>query len=161
MFRLFLLLLLICKVDSNPPDDPVKCSSSPTKKCTITNSYGAFLDRALCRASDVAYLTTEQDLISLIALVIKNKRNIKVSTRFSHSLPKLVCPDGEDGLVISTKFLNRTSEIDHLSMTMSFETGAHGSSLWGVGSAVHDYVVGLDLKMAMPRSGPSAMVTPT
>ncbi|CAL5408449.1 unnamed protein product [Camellia sinensis] len=178
MFRLFLLLILICKVYSNPPDDPIKCSSSPTKKCTITNSYGAFPDRTLCRASDVAYPTTEQDLISLVALATKNKRNIKVSTRFSHSLPKLVCPDGEDGLVISTKFLNRTLETDHLSMTMSFETGvtlrdliseaakaglalpyapywwgvtvggmigtgAHGSSLWGVGSAVHDYVVGL------------------
>lgn len=108
---------------------------------------------------------------------------MKVATRFSHSIPKLVCPDGQDGLLISTKYLNRTLRIDVKSMTMTVETGvtlrqlindashaglalpyapywwgltiggllstgAHGSTLWGKGSSVHDYVV--ELRVVSP-----------
>ena len=100
---------------------------------------------------------------------------MKVATRFSHSIPKLVCIDGEDGLLISTRYLNRTLFIDRSAMTISVESGAtlrqvindaakaglalpytpywwgltiggllssgaHGSSLWGKGSSVHEYV---------------------
>lgn len=103
---------------------------------------------------------------------------MKVVTRTSHSIPKLVCPDGQDGLLISTKYLDRTLKIDVEAMTMTVEsgvtlrqlineagkaglalvfapywwgltiggmlgTGAHGSTLWGKGSSVHDYVVQL------------------
>ncbi|KAL0414887.1 UNVERIFIED_CONTAM: putative L-gulonolactone oxidase 6 [Sesamum radiatum] len=106
------------------------------------------------------------------------KRKIKVATRYSHSIPKLVCPDGDDGLLISTKYLNRTLNINPSAMTITVEsgvtlrqlindaakmklalpyapywwgltvggmlgTGAHGSSLWGLGSQVHDYVIQL------------------
>lgn len=105
---------------------------------------------------------------------------MKVVTRFSHSIPKLVCPDGPDGLLISTLYLTRTVEINTASMIITVEsgvtlkelieqaaaaglalvytpywsgltiggmlgTGAHGSTLWGAGSAVHDYVVGLKI----------------
>ncbi|KAJ8550942.1 hypothetical protein K7X08_000312 [Anisodus acutangulus] len=103
---------------------------------------------------------------------------MKVATRFSHSIPKLVCPDGEDGLLISTKFLNKILRVDQENMTMTVQsgvtlkqliseaakaglvlpytpywwgltiggligTGAHGSTLWGLGSSVHDYIVQL------------------
>ncbi|XP_009799012.1 putative L-gulonolactone oxidase 6 [Nicotiana tabacum] len=106
------------------------------------------------------------------------KRKMKVTTRFSHSIPKLVCPDGEDGLLISTKFLNKILRVDQENMSITVEsgvtlkqliseaaksglvlpyapywwgltiggligTGAHGSSLWGLGSSVHDYIVQL------------------
>ncbi|XP_038708772.1 probable L-gulonolactone oxidase 6 [Tripterygium wilfordii] len=114
---------------------------------------------------------------------------MKVATRYSHSIPKLVCPDGQDGLLISTKFLNRVLNVDVSSATITVEsgvtlrqlideaakaglalpyapywwgatvggilgTGAHGSTLWGKGSSVHDYVVQLRLvSPGGPRDG--------
>lgn len=182
VFRSSCLFLLIIFVSCSPPEDPIKCSSKNTN-CTITNSYGTFPDRSVCRAVEVAYPSTEEELISVVATTTRSKRKMKVATRFSHSIPKLVCPDGQDGLLISTKYLNRTLRIDVKSMTMTVETGvtlrqlindashaglalpyapywwgltiggllstgAHGSTLWGKGSSVHDYVV--ELRVVSP-----------
>ncbi|KAJ4825418.1 putative L-gulonolactone oxidase 6 [Turnera subulata] len=173
------LFLLIIIVNCSPPEEPIKCSSRNTN-CVITNSYGSFPDRATCRARNVAYPTTEEELVSVVAEATKARRKMKVATRYGHSIPKLVCPDGDNGLLISTKYLNRTLAIDVQSMTMSVEsgvtlrqlineaakaglalpytpywwgltiggllsTGAHGSTLWGKGSAIHDYVVELTI----------------
>ncbi|KAM7511856.1 hypothetical protein LguiB_010731 [Lonicera macranthoides] len=177
MFAILITVMMMrmCMVDCTPPEDPIKCSSK-NSNCTITNSYGSFPDRTICRAVEVKYPTTEQELIEAVATATKKKIKVKVSTRYSHSIPKLVCPDGEDGLLISTKYLNRTLRIDAQNMTMTVEsglvlrelikeaaeaglalpytpywwglsigglmgTGAHGSTLWGKGSSVHDYVV--------------------
>ncbi|XVE73636.1 hypothetical protein DITRI_Ditri11bG0134400 [Diplodiscus trichospermus] len=179
------LFLLVVMVSCSPPQEPVKCSSK-NSNCTITNSYGTFADRAVCRAGNVAYPTTEQELVSIVSAATEAKRKMKVVTRFSHSIPKLVCPDGQDGLLISTKYLNHVLKIDREAMTMSVEsgvtlrqlindaakaglalpyapywwgltiggllgTGAHGSSLWGKGSSVHDYVV--EMRIVTP-AGP-------
>ncbi|KAF2324942.1 hypothetical protein GH714_021738 [Hevea brasiliensis] len=179
------LFLLLFIVRCTPPKDHIKCVSENTN-CTITNSYGTFPDRSICQAAYAAYPTTEEELISLVANATKAKRKMKVATRFSHSIPKLACPDGLDGLLISTKYLNRVLEIDLQSMRMSVEsgvtqrqlineaakaglalpyapywwgltiggllgTGAHGSTLWGKGSSVHDYVVALTI---VSPSGP-------
>lgn len=176
-FRSTCLFLLVLMVSCSPPEDPVKCSSN-NSTCTVTNSYGAFPDRSVCKAANAAYPTSEQELIAIVSNATKAQRKMKVATRFSHSIPKLVCPDGENGLLISTKFLNHILKIDGQAMTMTVEsgvtlrqiinaaagaelalpqapywwgltiggllsTGAHGSSLWGKGSAVHEYVVGL------------------
>lgn len=173
------LLLAVFMVDCSPPENHIKCSSANTN-CIITNSYGTFPDRSICQAANVVYPTTEEELISIVAGATKAKRKVKVATRYSHSIPKLVCPDGQNGLLISTNYLNRTLEIDVQSMTMSVEsgvtlrqlineaakaglalpyspywwgltiggllsTGAHGSTLWGKGSAIHDYVVALTI----------------
>ncbi|KAI5598923.1 hypothetical protein BDE02_02G163800 [Populus trichocarpa] len=173
------LLLAVFMVACSPPENHIKCSSTNTN-CTITNSYGTFPDRSLCQAANVAYPTTEEELISIVAGATEAERKVKVATRYSHSIPKLVCPDGQNGLLISTNYLNRTLEIDVQSMKMSVEsgvtlrqlineaakaglalpyspywwgltiggllsTGAHGSTLWGKGSAIHDYVVALTI----------------
>ncbi|KAJ8533086.1 hypothetical protein K7X08_015975 [Anisodus acutangulus] len=172
------IVFMIYLVKSSPPEDPIKCSSKTNFNCTITNSYGAFPDRTICKAAQAVFPTTEEEIISIVANATREKRKMKVATRFSHSIPKLVCPDGEEGLLISTKFLNKILKVDQENMTMTVEsgvtlrqliseaakaglvlpytpywwgltiggligTGAHGSSLWGLGSSVHDYIVQL------------------
>ncbi|KAL3502071.1 hypothetical protein ACH5RR_036520 [Cinchona calisaya] len=169
--------LLIFNAKCSPPQDPINCTYQAFN-CTIKNTYGTFPDRTICRAAEVVYPSTEDELISIVANARMLKRKMKVATRTSHSIPKLVCPDGENGLIISTKYLNRTINVDQSSLTMSVEsgvtlrelisnaataelalpyapywwgvtvsgllgTGAHGSTLWGLGSSVHDYVVQL------------------
>jgi len=49
---------------------------------------------------------------------------MKVATRFSHSIPKLACPDdSHNGLLISTKFLNNVLKIDVDAKTITVESG--------------------------------------
>nr|POE55948.1 putative l-gulonolactone oxidase 6 [Quercus suber] len=126
MIKTSKISLLICSslvnIDCSPPEEPIKCSSENTN-CTITNSYGAFPDRSTCRAAEVACPITEQELISIVAEANKNRRKMKVATCFSHSIPKLVCPDGQEGLLISTKYLNHMLKIDVEAMTMTIESG--------------------------------------
>ncbi|XP_074293800.1 putative L-gulonolactone oxidase 1 [Silene latifolia] len=161
------------------PEEPVKCSNG-NSDCTVTNGYGSFPDRSLCRAADIVYPDNEDQLISHVRDATIAQRKIKVVTRYGHSFPKLVCPDGEDGLVISTKNLNKVVNVDLAQQTITVQTGmvlnqfkdeaakvglalphspywagvtiggmistaSHGSSLRGLGSAVHDYVVGLTI----------------
>ena len=137
------------------------------------------------------YPATEEELIAIVANATKNGSKMKTATQFSHSIPKLVCPDRDDGLLISTKRLNRVLNIDAGAMTMTVEsgvtlrdliseaakaglalpyapywwgltiggmlgTGAHGSTLWGKGSSVHDYVTGLTI--VSPGSAPDGFV---
>ncbi|XP_024024132.1 probable L-gulonolactone oxidase 6 isoform X1 [Morus notabilis] len=117
---LFLFFLAVC---CTPPEDPVKCSSPNNTNCTITNSYGAFPDRSICRAGSAAYPATEEELIAVIANATRNGLKMKAATRFSHSIPKLACPGGKEGLLISTKLLNRVLNIDVKAMTMTVESG--------------------------------------
>ncbi|XP_065864133.1 probable L-gulonolactone oxidase 4 isoform X2 [Euphorbia lathyris] len=178
------LFLLVIIVNSSPPENPIICTSGNTN-CTITNSYRTFPDRSICKAAKVEYPRTEEELIAVVAKATKEKRKIKVATQYSHSIPKLVCPDGEDGLLISTVKLNHSIGIDSKAKTITVEsgvtlrqiiekaamfdlalpytpywngltiggllsTGAHGSTLKGKGSSVHDYVA--ELTMVSPGS---------
>ncbi|KAJ1414756.1 L-gulonolactone oxidase, plant [Sesbania bispinosa] len=183
---LFLFLYVALPI----PEDPIKCSSSKNNtSCTITNSYGIFPDRTICEAAQVLYPATEEEVVKVVASGTQNKRKMKVATRFSHSIPKWVCLDGQNGWLISTKYLNHVLKIDEEAMTMTVEsgvtlkqiineaakaglalpytpywwgltigglmgTGAHGSSLWGKGSSVHEHVVELRIvRPAGPEDG--------
>ncbi|CAL5194943.1 unnamed protein product [Lathyrus oleraceus] len=177
-FTIFIFLFLIIPVISSPPADPIHCSdSNHNTNCTITNAIGMFPDRSICKASEVMYPTSEDELVSIVALASQRNRKMKVATRYSHSIPKLVCLDDDyDGVLISTKNLNRVLKIDVEAMTMTVQsgvtlreiineaakyemalpytpywwgltiggligTGAHGSTLWNKGSAVHEHVI--------------------
>lgn len=175
------VLVATCHVaNCSPPEDPVDCRGVSNSNCTITNSYGAFPDRAICRASKAVYPASEAEVVAAVAEATRASIKMKVVTRYSHSIPKLVCPDGDNGVVISTKYLNRTLSVNTSAMTVTVEsgvtlrqlineagranmalpyapywwgltvggmiaTGAHGSSLWGLGSQVHDYVTRLTI----------------
>lgn len=55
-------------------------------------------------------------------MATKKKRKMKVATRYSYIIPKLVGADGEQGLLISTKYLNCTLQINETSRTMKVES---------------------------------------
>ncbi|XP_010485184.1 PREDICTED: probable L-gulonolactone oxidase 4 [Camelina sativa] len=178
-FWLSLIFCFFTFASSSPPDDPVKCESGNTM-CTVTNSYGAFPDRSICKAAKVEYPRSEEELVSVVAAATRAGQKMRVVTQYSHSFPKLVCTDGRDGVLISTKFLNNVVRTNREARTMTVEsgvtlrqlieeaaklelalpyapywwgltvggmmgTGAHGSSLWGKGSAVHDHVTEIRL----------------
>lgn len=106
------------------PEDPVECKGAmKNSNCTFTNSYGAFPDRSTCRTARVVYPSSEVELIVAVAEATMENAKIKVVTRYSHSIPKLVCPDGERGVLISTKYLNRVLNINASAMTMTVESG--------------------------------------
>ncbi|TYG89847.1 hypothetical protein ES288_A12G134000v1, partial [Gossypium darwinii] len=160
------LFLLVVLVGCSPPRELVKCSMKDSN-CTVTNSYDAFLERTICQAGNVVYSISEQKLVSILSVATEVQRKMKVVTHFSHSIPKLVCPDGQDGLLISTKNLNRVVKINLAVMMMTVESGVtlrllrqlineaakaglafpYAPYWWGLtiegllGSSVHDYVV--------------------
>nr|GMD81731.1 probable L-gulonolactone oxidase 6 [Ipomoea batatas] len=188
MLYILPMMMMVLLVDCSPPENPLNCTKI-ANNCTITNTYHVFPDSTVCRAASAVYPKTEEELVAIVARATKEKRKMKATTRFSHSIPKLACPNGDNGVLISTNYLNRVVKIDKQSMTMTVEsgvtlrqlineaakvglalpytpywwgltigglisTGAHGTTLRGLGSAVHDYVVCIRIvSPATPEEG--------
>jgi L-gulonolactone oxidase len=102
LLPIFLLSIVVHPMAASPPPDPVQCVRD-TRDCTISNAYGTFPDRSTCHASQVVYPSSEEELLRAVASATTSKKKMKVVTRFSHSIPKLACPGGSDGILISTR----------------------------------------------------------
>jgi len=94
--------------------DPVQCSSP--SHCNISSTYGVWPDRTPCRVQSVVYPRTEEELLAAVAAAVQKKQKMKVVSRRAHSIPKLVCPGGHNGLVISTRDYNQHLVIDKQKM---------------------------------------------
>ncbi|KAG9133866.1 hypothetical protein Leryth_017946 [Lithospermum erythrorhizon] len=119
---IFLALIFLITYAYADPDTPIHCTSGNTN-CTITNAYATFPDRTTCHAAEATYPSNEQQLVSVVASATQRKRKMKVTTRYSHSIPKLVCLDGYDGVLINTNLLNKTLSINVTASTMTVQTG--------------------------------------
>ncbi|KAF8673340.1 hypothetical protein HU200_048900 [Digitaria exilis] len=160
---------------ASAPPPVVRCDSGGAASgCPITNAYGTFPDRSTCHAAAAAFPESEAELLAVVANATAAGSKMKVATRFSHSVPKLACPAGDHGLIISTTSLDHVISIDvakreiavaeaglavpytpyWLGLTVGgmISTGAHGSSLGGNGSAVHKYVVGMRVVTPAPET---------
>ncbi|XP_031256640.1 L-gulonolactone oxidase 3 [Pistacia vera] len=183
----WVLIICVSTTHAMPPPPPVQCNETG---CILSNSYGAWGDRIDCHVPDVTYPTTEQDLRLAVAHANQNNLNIKVVSKFSHTIPKLACPSATqsgNALLISTEKYNSNIEIDVANLAVTADagvplrqlidrveeanlslvaapywegvsigglisTGAHGSSWWGKGGAVHDHVIGLSLIVPAKQS---------
>lgn len=168
------------------PPPPVQCNRMG---CTLSNSYGAWGDRKDCHVLNVTYPKTEEEVRLAVAYANRNKLKLKVVSKFSHTIPKLVCPGTGSGnsFLISTENYDSGIEIDVANLAVTADsgvglrrlidevegvglslvaapywegvsvggvisTGAHGSSWWGKGGALHDHVIGISLVVAAKAS---------
>ncbi|EFJ13379.1 hypothetical protein SELMODRAFT_181802 [Selaginella moellendorffii] len=173
----FAAIATLCRIAVAVSPSPVKCDALG---CSLRNYLGVWPDRIPCRAAQVFYPATEEELLAAVAYAASNNRKMKMVSRWSQSIPKLACPGGDSGVIISTRDLNSGIVVNSEEMTVTVDagvllqqlvdtistlgfalpaatywnavsvagavsTGAHGSSLWGRGGALHDYVVGVSL----------------
>ncbi|XP_028547549.1 L-gulonolactone oxidase 5-like, partial [Dendrobium catenatum] len=66
---------------------------------------------------------TENELLAVVAEAARTGTKMKAATRYAHSIPKLSCPDGENGLIISTKSLNRVVNVNASALLLTVESG--------------------------------------
>ncbi|GLJ36512.1 hypothetical protein SUGI_0733470 [Cryptomeria japonica] len=80
------------------------------------------LIEAIHKAAHAVFPFTEEELLASVANAVKKQQKIRVVTKHSHSIPKLVCPEGETGLIISSSDLNHVVSVEECYMRMSIES---------------------------------------
>ncbi|XWS70328.1 hypothetical protein CRYUN_Cryun03dG0038600 [Craigia yunnanensis] len=135
-----------------PPQAPVQCNGT---QCTLYNSYGAWGDRKDCHVTSVSYPTTEEELRLAVAFASKNKSDdsllISTSKYDSHiEIDSANFAVTADAGVVLRELIDKVEEVgpslvtapywEGVSVAGLISTGAHGSSWWGKGGAVHDHV---------------------
>ncbi|GLJ25512.1 hypothetical protein SUGI_0488370 [Cryptomeria japonica] len=102
------------------PPSAIECKSNA---CDIFNYQGIWDDHADCKAQYSAWPTSETELVQAVANAVKKKQRIRVVSKLSHSVPKLVCV-GSEGLIISTQNYASVIEVNKTAMTIRVQAGA-------------------------------------
>ncbi|CAN1837973.1 L-gulonolactone oxidase 3 [Linum perenne] len=119
---LTLQLALWFPIHAFPPAQPLKCNDDG--RCILYNSYGVWNDRTDCRVPNATYPTTEEELRLAVAYANRNNLKVKVVSKFSHTIPKLACPDGgPHSFLISTSKYSSGVEIDKASLSVTVDAG--------------------------------------
>ncbi|KAI5069377.1 hypothetical protein GOP47_0015678 [Adiantum capillus-veneris] len=102
-----------------PLPPTIQCNGSG---CTVENYQRIWADRKPCKAAQALYPTSEGELFQVVALASRTGSKVKV-VGSSHSYSKLVCPGGDDGLIISTQHLNSLIHVNLSSLTVTAHAG--------------------------------------
>ncbi|GLJ25468.1 hypothetical protein SUGI_0487600 [Cryptomeria japonica] len=127
MIRILVLFILYftpalstdAKVRACVPAPSLQCTSHG---CQIFNYMGLWEDRSICKAASVAWPTSEPQLLRAVAHSVQNKQKIRVMSRHSHSISKLVCVESK-GLIISTQNYNSVIGVNRRAMTITVQAG--------------------------------------
>ncbi|KAI5058331.1 hypothetical protein GOP47_0026501 [Adiantum capillus-veneris] len=115
-----LSLVAVAAATYLPVPPPIECNTSG---CTVENYQRIWLDRKPCKAARAVYPTSEAELFDAVAWASKTGSKIKVVSKGSHSLPKLVCPGGDEGLLVSTELYNSILHVNLSSRTVTAQAG--------------------------------------
>ncbi|XLR28502.1 hypothetical protein HN51_041839 [Arachis hypogaea] len=117
-----ILPLTIQTIEARIPESPLQCNQT---FCILHNSYGKWGDRKDCYALNATYPTTEQELHVAVSFAVEHNLKAKVVTKFSHTIPKLACPDQavQNSFVISTERYNRQIQIDVANSVVTVDAG--------------------------------------
>lgn len=103
---------------------PVQCANADQgTDCTVVNARRVWQDHEDCRFARVFYPATEEELVSAVALAVRTGTKVRVVSKWAHAEPKLVCPAGDRGFLISTRDYNRTVSIDLEARTVTADAG--------------------------------------
>ncbi|KAH7288009.1 hypothetical protein KP509_31G007000 [Ceratopteris richardii] len=125
MFRMFIIVLIclghhVAIAAFLPLPPAVRCAHG--NECTVINYQGIWADRKPCRASKALFPTSEQELVEAVALAVNMGTKVKV-VGSSHSFSKLVCPGGDNGLLVSTQRLTSVIHVNVSSRTVAVDAG--------------------------------------
>ncbi|MED6212677.1 L-gulonolactone oxidase 3 [Stylosanthes scabra] len=113
---------MIQLIHARIPQSPLQCNQA---HCTLYNTYGRWGDRKDCYALNATSPETEEELLAAVSFAVKHNLKAKVVTRFSHSMPKLACPDQalQSSFFISTERYNRRIQIDAANAVVTADAG--------------------------------------